>query len=83
MNKQIENTWEAIDCLLKAMLVAWIITKTIQGFVQENKMTDPILTLLLIALILQVPHLSKDFAAKLGWASLLGAVVLFILGLFV
>ena len=45
-------------------------------------MTDPILTLLLIAIFLQAPHLSKDFARQMGWGCLIGALVLFILGTF-
>ena len=45
-------------------------------------MVDPILTLLIFALVLQAPHLSKNVAIKIGRYCLIGALVLFILGTF-
>lgn len=45
-------------------------------------MSDPILTLLIFALVLQAPHISKNVAIKMGWGCLMGALVLFILGTF-
>lgn len=45
-------------------------------------MSDPILTLLLMAMILQTPHITKNVAIKMGWGCLTGALVLFILGTF-
>lgn len=42
-------------------------------------MVDPILTLLIFALVLQAPHLSKESALFMGWCSVIGAFSLFIL----